>query len=355
MNDTADEKPSHVLTIADFNFDPPELPLEQLREIAGRLFHITGTFTHLEGERDQNCRIVSNDGHGYVLKVSSTGEDQAVIDFQAKALLHIEQHDATIPVPRMVHGADGEVVYWTSSDKGAHQVRMLTWLEGIRYQDGPPPSLRGLTRIGAFLARLCRALQGFTHPAQRHFMPWDITNGLLFRQQLRELLCAEVRVLVAPVLRRLEQATFPALAGLRRQVIHQDGHGANLLRQSAASEQVAGLIDFGDMIHGPLIYDLAASLSDFIHHASGPAAVAAAMCRGFNSVIPLRPAETDLLLDLVIARHILVLELFEFRRRNMQHPPAFVTDDQPALIASLARLTELDRETFNRALRETCT
>jgi Ser/Thr protein kinase RdoA (MazF antagonist) len=290
-----------------------------------------------------------------VLKISSSGEDPAVVDFQVQALLHIAARDPGIPVPRMVRGVDGEVVYWTSSEQGAHQVRMLTWLEGIRYQDGPPPSLEGLSWIGTFLARLCRALQGFSHRAQGHFMPWDITNGLLFRPQLRELLCAKVRVLGAPMLARLEQETFPALAGLRRQVIHQDGHGANLLRQSSASELVAGMIDFGDMIHAPLICDLAASLSDFIHHESGPAAVAAAMCRGFHSVIPLRPAETDLLLDLVIARHILILELFEFRRRNMQHPPAFVTDEQPAIIASLAGLTGLDRVTFNRALRETCT
>jgi hypothetical protein len=56
----------------------------------------------------------------------------------------------------------------------------------------------------------------------------------------------------------------------------------------------------------------------------------------------------------VIARQILILELFEFRRRNMQHPPAFVTDDQPAIMANLEMLTALDRGAFNSSLRKMC-
>lgn len=354
MIESTKNSSTHILTIADFNFDPPAFSPEYLQELAARHFGITGRIKALEGERDQNCRIITADGRKFVLKVSSAGEDPAVVDFQVQALLHIARTDADLPVPRMVPGADGEVVYWVSGDKSRHMVRMLSYLEGIRYQDGLIPSLQGLHNVGAFLARLCLALQGFNHPAQGHFMPWDITNGLLFRPQMRELLSAKLRQDLATTLARLEQETWPALASLRSQVIHQDGHGANLLRRSKASEEVAGLIDFGDMIYAPLICDLVASLTDFIGQAEGPLAVAGAMAKGFHSVMPLHPAETDVLLDLVIARQILILELFEFRRRHMQHPPDFVTDDQPAIMANLAMLTALDRESFNRGMREIC-
>lgn len=345
---------AHALTLSDFNFDPPSFSLQRLQELAAKRFGITGRFSRLEGERDQNCRITTADGQSFVLKVSSVGEDPSVVDFQVQALMHIAGRDATLPVPRMVRGRDGEVVYRVSGDKGLHMVRMLTWLEGMRYQDGLTPSLRGMREVGGFLARLCLALQGFSHPAQRHFMAWDITNGLLFRPQMLELLPPGLRERMAAVLARLEHETYPALAGLRSQVIHQDGHGANLLRRSAESEEVAGLIDFGDMIHAPLICDLAASLSDFVGHADGPLAIAGALTEGFHAVNPLYPAETDLLLDLVIARQILILELFEFRRRHMRSPPAFVTDDQPAIMANLEMLTALDREAFNRGLRNVC-
>jgi Ser/Thr protein kinase RdoA (MazF antagonist) len=209
-----------------------------------------------------------------------------------------------------------------------------------------------LHQIGQFLARLNRALQGFSHPAAGHFMPWDSTNGLVFNLQLCNLLGEDVGALVAPELRRLRDHVYPQLPLLRSQVIHHDGHDANLLRASADSEQVVGIIDFGDMIYGPVVCDLAVSLSDFIEGADDPTAVAAAMCRGFHSVLPLQAKETDLLLDLVMARQILVLQLFEFRRRNMENPPEFVIRDQPAIIASLTALTALNRATFRQALRE---
>jgi len=340
------------LTIADLKFDPPRLPASRLQEIAKSQFGVSGAPKVLDGERDQNCRIIAADGRQYVLKISAAGVDPAVIDFQIEALLHIERADPGIPVPRMVRSRDGELRCWISTSRGRHQVRMLSYLPGIPYQQGPAPSLSALYQVGAFLARLNRALRGFSHPAAGHFMPWDITNGLVFKGQLREMLSDDVHALVTPTLRRLEHEVYPLLPSLRRQVIHQDGHGANLLRESVHSDKVVGIIDFGDMVYGPLICDLAVSLADFIDAGPGPVEAAAAMCRGFQSVLPLQSKETDLLLDLVVARQILILELFEFRRRKMRRPPRFVITDQPAIIASLNLLTGLDRVAFNEGLRE---
>jgi Ser/Thr protein kinase RdoA (MazF antagonist) len=344
----------HELTLADLNFDPPTLPAERLREIAGSCFGIEGKFQPLEGERDQNNRVTTQDGRQYVLKISSAGEDPQVVDFQVQALLHIASRDADIPVPRQQRGRDGNVVYHTSSEKGEHAVRLLSWLPGIRYQDGPPPSLSGLEGVGAFLARLNRALAGFSHPAAGHFMPWDSTNGLIFKPQMLDLLPAEVGDLAGPILQRLESSTFPALEGLPHQIIHQDAHGANLLRDSISSEHVAGVIDFGDMVSGPLIADLAVSAAYFAEEADAPAEAAAALCRGFHRVTPLAASETDLLLDLMIARQILTLQLNEFRQRNMQHPPDFISADMPGVLASFKALAVLDDREFGKRLREAC-
>jgi hydroxylysine kinase len=355
--DTLVLRVEHELTIEDLKFDPPALPLDQLRDIAQSFYGIDGSFKPLEGERDQNNRITTPDGRQYVLKISGAREDPAVVDFQVKALLHIAQRDPGIPVPRIVPGKEGQLVFQTSSGTDEHAVRLLSWLPGIPYQYGPLPTPAGLQLVGGFLARLNQALEGFSHPAAGHFMPWDSTNRLLFRRQLRELLAPDVQAVAEPALHWLDHEIYPRMAALPRQVIHQDGHCANLLRAADGSEQVAGMIDFGDMILGPVICDLAVSLADFIAEPVEPvdaAVVAAAMCRGFHAVIPLQPEQTDLLLGMVIARQILILQLFEFRRRNMENPPQFVTDDQPRMIASLKMLTSLDRDAFNRGLREVC-
>ena len=69
---------------------------------------------------------------------------------------------------------------------------------------------------------------------------------------------------------------------------------------------------------------------------------------------PLSAAETDLLLDLMIARQILTLQLNEFRRRNMEHPPEFISEDMPGVLRSFKALAALDSIEFGRILREAC-
>jgi len=354
MNSPNDRAIRHELTIEDLNFDPPQLPDEQLREIAHAFYGIQGSFRRLEGERDQNSRIVTGDGRQFVLKIAAATEARSIVDFQIKALQHIARNDPGIAVPRVQAGTDGNLLYTTSSDKGVHSVRLLSWLPGVPYQDGPFPSMQGLYQVGQFLARLSRALAEFSHPAASQFMPWDCTNGLVFNPNLIGLLSGEVQGLVLPFLERLEKQVYPRLDQVRSQVIHQDGHGANLLRDPGGNEDVAGMIDFGDMVHGPIVCDLAVSLTDFIEVAGNPLKVACAMSQGFHSLIPLSTEELDLLLDLVIARQVLILELFEFRRRNLANPPRFVTADQPGIIAGLKMLLALDRKTFNRELSKVC-
>jgi len=345
---------AHELTLQEMNFDPPCWPEEALRAIAAEHFGIHGRCQPLPGERDQNARISTAGGDDFVLKISSARARPEVVDFHAQALLHIAAHDAGLPVPRMVPLSNGGVIVPIHSATGVHQVRMLTWLPGVCYQDGVAPTRRGLRAVGAFLARLDQALQNFQHPAAGYWMPWDVTNGLIFKPQLQGMLSARVRTMLKPVWLRLEQQVYPQLAGLRRQVIHQDAHAANLLRLTPDDEAVAGLIDFGDMVHGPLICELAVTIADFLNVHADPLRVMVPICEGFHSLIPLAGAEIAILLDLVIARLILTLQLFEFRRRHMAQPPDFVTRDQPGIIAALEALLALDGEVFTMATGEAC-
>lgn len=342
------------LTLADLRFDPPRLPLERLAEIALEFYGIEGALEPLDGERDQNARITTAGGERYVLKISGAGEDPGVVDFQVQALLHLEREDPDLPVPRLVRGLDGAVIHPIENGACAHSVRLLDYLPGIPYQHGPFPSSAGLSAVGAFVARLGLALRDFSHPADRHFMPWSIAGGLVFEPQLRGLLPADVEAFLGPVLDRVARDTQPRLAGLRTQVIHQDAHGANLLRVSRDDESVTGVIDFGDMIRGPLACDLAACASHFIEEGDDPAGIAAELCRGYDEVRPLERDELAVLLDLVVIRQAMTLELFEFRRRNLENPPAFLAADQPGLIASLRRLATQDPGEFTQRLEEAC-
>lgn len=342
------------LTAEDLNFAPPALPESRLADIAQEHFGIEGTFKRLHGERDQNARITDRRGRRFVLKISGANEDPGVVDFQVRALTHIAERDPGLPVPRLLPSRSGDLVSRIQEGQEVLMVRLMTWLPGVPFGDGPAPSLPALRRIGAFLARLNRSLSGFTHPSAGHFMPWDIGNGLVLNPQLTALLPAEMLPVVEPILERIETEAYPRLSRLRKQVIHQDGHGGNLLRENDRSETVAGVIDFGDMVHGPVINDLAVSASYFLERGGDHFAIAAALCGGFHSGVPLEAEEIDLLPDLVLLRQVLTLQLFEFRRRFVPGSPAYVTEEQPMIRESIHALAALNRESFSRALRASC-
>jgi len=342
------------LTVKDLGFGSPSFSEDELGEIAKSYFGISGDLKDLGGERDQNTRITCPNGRSFLLKISGVTEDPGSVDFQVRALLHIEQVDPGLPVPRLVPGLDGGLVQQHQHKGESSLVRLLTFLPGIPYSSGTFPSTSGLQSIGGFLARLDRALADFTHPASQSFMPWDIGSNLTFTQQFRDLVPDGARALCDPLLDRLEHRAYPQLKQLRQQVIHQDAHGGNLLRADSESEEVIGVIDFGDMIQGPLISDIAITASHFMEKGIEIEDTAISVCLGFHSVTPLTAHETDLLLDLVTVRQLLTLQLFEFRRLNMPHSPPQDVDEKPRIISSLERLSKINSEDFRDRLRSEC-
>ncbi len=58
-----------------------------------------------------------------------------------------------------------------------------------------------------------------------------------------------MKTLAAPILPRLRHEVLPKLNAGPSQIIHNDAHPHNLLRADAVSQDVVGLIDFGDMVH----------------------------------------------------------------------------------------------------------
>lgn len=343
--------PPADLSAESIRFVPPRFPTLELADAAERLFGLSGRLEPLAGERDQNHCLSTPDGTRYVLKVSGPDADPATVDFQVQALLHLERAAPGLAVPRIVLSLDGapSAVLKDSADK-PHFVRLLNYLPGTPFEACPPPSLAAIRRIGSFQARLCRGLAGFFHVAAGNFMPWDLTRGLVLHQDLRRHIPAEAAHWAEPVLRRLEEV-LPHLPSLRAQVIHHDAHLGNLLRDPSGSEAVTGVIDFGDMVHNPLIMDLAVSLASIAERAHSVCEAAQALVAGFNSVLPLEVEEIDLLLDLALARVILTIQLENLKAYQGSDRPAAA---QSPCVSALQRLSAIDADVFASSLRGAC-
>lgn len=277
----------------------PVHSLDAAAAIAER-FGVTGEASALSSERDSNFRIAADDGREYLLKVSNPAEDPQVARFQTETLLWVARADPSLPVPRPLTAPNGAFDIRIGGAGATEQiVRLLTYLPGVQLHTvDPTPALR--RNIGASLARLDRALDGFSHPMSGYAILWDLKHAPDLRHLLEFIDDSERRALVASVLDRYEARVRPAAGELRWQVIHNDFNRHNLLCASKQGVEITGIIDFGDIVRTPLINDLAIACS--YHTAADGWGAAAEIAEGYNGGMKLTPLERELLPDLIATR-----------------------------------------------------
>ena len=337
------------LTPEDLRFTPPELPYDVVLDVVSEHWQITGEPSPLSGERDQNIRLRTADGSSYVVKVSSPVEDPMLADYQTRALQHVTAADATIPIPHVVASSTGESSQLLTLDSGDHIVRVLTWVDGVPLGEFPPPDIGTAAQIGRLQGRMCKALADFSHPAATHFMPWDILNGLIESEQMIELLDPQ-RETCAEALRRLIDDSLPQMRALPHQVIHNDAHGYNLMCDPDEPARITGLIDFGDLAYRPLVVDLAVSLESLFERVDSPYEIASAVVGNFRAVLAIEDEQLELLLDAIIARAIMLVQLLEFQSGFVSHSEELREEGIPACRRGLERILALDPSKFLEAV-----
>ncbi len=295
---------------------PPAFSASDAERVAEEIFGVVARARQLESERDQNFRLQAEGGRDLVLKIANPAEDPAVLDFQTRALQHLASCDPSLPVPRVVTTSTGESAGNVDGlDGRRHVVRLLTFLPGTTLGTLPHAS-RPLRDLGATLARLGHALRGFFHPAAGHELLWDLKHAARLRERVAHIEDGERRALVDRTLEVFETQVLPALPRLRAQVIHNDVTCDNTLIVPGADG--IAIIDFGDLVHAPLISDVAVTVSEVILAAPDPIAAALEVVAGYQDVEPLRGEELALLFDLVATRLAVSRAISAWRVQ--QHP-----------------------------------
>ena len=214
--------------------------------------------TPLVSERDRNFLITNNEEKS-ILKISNAKEERGVLEFQTEALLHLEQ-TTKLNLPKPKKNIYGE--YLLRNEVGGEDcyVRMVSYLEGIPLDDiraeiTDPKTLH--LSMGKFLAKLGIGLDGFSHPNENHQLLWDVaqTEGLF--DLLDNIQDKQKRKMAELSLFYFQDNTKDLLSKQRKQVIHNDMNPDNVLVSTEGASSVVGMIDFGDMLHAPLINDLA--------------------------------------------------------------------------------------------------
>ena len=109
MTDSAADMTSVPGELDPLDSPPPAFGALDAERLAADVFGVDATGSPLVSERDQNVKLVTDDGSGFVLKIGNPADDPGVIDMQTQALLHVARTDPTLPVMRLVPTARRQV------------------------------------------------------------------------------------------------------------------------------------------------------------------------------------------------------------------------------------------------------
>ncbi len=332
---------------------PPVFSEAQVERIARDTYGLGVTVRSLSGERDRNFHLHTADRRDFVLKILDFNSSPEATDCQLRVLEHLAEQDPTLPVPRLYPTALGGEIGTVAGREGSYATCLISYLPGELLADRTPDAPL-LENLGDTLARLDVALQGFFHPGLAQRLAWDV-------RRLPELIEHAAYIEMPDLRRGVQNAAaalkerLPALRSLRCQAIHGDCHAHNIL-VDAGSERISGILDFGDMVHGPRVLEPAVAMSELLAEERVSMQRLTSLLTGYARRIALEPAELELLYDLILGRHSATILVHAWRARHDAQGAQVLEATIASTARSMARLEELGRaaltESWRRAVED---
>lgn len=282
----------------------------EFEKIAGdalaRDYGIEGELKRLPGEWDDNFAVRIDGEDRYVLRIMHENTSPEISTFHTELLTWLSRPASPVThlVPHVVPALDGsDSPQWRLGLGAARPVRLTTFLRGV------PPREVGIDNhilgsVGRALAELHDALAGYPED------PPDI--DLIFDLQNVERVIPDLTALddaSKGILEEFAISVVPRLAALPSQLLHYDFHSDNVLLDDRDHSIVVGVIDFGDVIIGPRVLDLAVCATYFFDYSSEEDAreTLTALLSGYCAHRALSEQEVRLVPELIRARCALAL------------------------------------------------
>jgi 4-aminobutyrate aminotransferase-like enzyme/Ser/Thr protein kinase RdoA (MazF antagonist) len=219
-------------------------------------------------------------------------------------MAHLGERVRSRFIPQLLTTCLGEEI---ATAKGAsdssHFVRLLTYRPAALLAEVSPHSPNLLNDLGRFLGQIDRALGSFTHPAMSRDLKWDLQGALWIKDFTHHIDDAGHRTIVEHFIRQFERVVARA-GSLRCSVVHNDANDYNVLvnEDDTGRQTVAGIIDFGDMLHTYTASEVAVAAAYAMLDKPDPLAAAAEIVAGYHGVFPLTEAELEALYALICMR-----------------------------------------------------
>ena len=336
----------------------PAFDVARAESLVRELYDLSATASALPSERDQNFLLSAAGEPRLVLKIANAHEDRAFLAAEQRAMQHVAARFAHSPrVQRMRDGAT--LASAAAADGREHLVWAISALPGVPLGtvSHRPPEL--FHQLGTSVAELTQALDGFDDPALRRLFHWDLAQGRAVVARYRPLIVdAELGAALDTVMTQFDPHTAALLPNLARSVIHGDLNDYNVLVGGGTGvhdrfTRVTGVIDFGDMVHGITIGELAIAIAYAMLDAPDPLSVAWQMTHGYHAVRALPEAEMQALFGLAMLR--LCMSACLAAEQQRVHPENdYLGVSQAAVRRTLPRLARIPFAFAAATVRSAC-
>ena len=324
--------------------------------LASELYGLSGSVRELTSERDQNFLITTQTRENFVLKLAASAEQKATLEFQNVVMAHLGSRVRSGFIPQLIKTKSGDDIANAMDNNGStHFVRLLTYHPGALLAEVTPHTPELLHSLGHLLGEIDKALDGFTHPAARRELKWDLQGALWIKEHTHHIADPERRAIAEHFIRQFEERVVPVASRLRTSVVHNDANDYNVLvrEDEDGRTTVAGIIDFGDMLHTYTASEVAVAAAYAMLDKPDPLASAAAIVAGYHEVFPLTVQELEVLYTLICMR--LAVSVTNSALQQKLHPENeyLLVSERPAWDL-LGKLIEVDPSLPHYLFRHAC-
>ncbi|GJL83596.1 MAG: 4-aminobutyrate aminotransferase [marine bacterium B5-7] len=330
---------------------------DRAANLAREYFAIDGEATPLDGERDLNFRIDTASAR-YVLKAYAGINAVASLDLQDHVLSRLAEMAPQLTIPKLQLSVDGQMRVIVDVDDQQYTLRCLTWLNGNLWSNADIDQFVSPYNLGRYLARLDNALAKLPQDAMplmdasdSSAIVWNMRHAGRYIDETWRVEPLEFRTRIESILMRFKSDVVPALDRLPLQIIHNDANDNNIVVEDNGN--VMGLIDFGDVVVGQRVIEIAIACAYAMCGKDNPLAVAALIVSGYNSAAMLDENEIALIFDLIETRITMSIVIGVLQHAAQPDNDYLLVSQRPFRLL-LDRLEAENRELAHYRLRDAC-
>jgi len=321
----------------------PNSTCEQACKAAQDEYDLVVTAEALPSERDQNFRLRAEDGRAFVLKIANGEEDRAFLEAQNQVMARLHERKVAY-CPQLIQTQSGNDFFEVDANGSTYAGRLITWMPGEVLANCQWQGPELLRHLGTVVAEVDGALKGFDHAAmQRGDFPWDLANAsAVIDLHLDQVEDSRTHHQIEVIRANLVEYVEPRLPLLEKSVIHNDANDHNVIVQCTAidRQQVAGLIDFGDMVHSYTICGLAIAVAYAMLDKADPLQAASHIVEGYHGVRPLGEDELSVVFPMACGRLAVSACMAAVQQRQRPDDP-YLSVSQKPIQRTLQQLLEI--------------